>query len=321
MRTVIRDWDEVDVQKLAVLIYEARQAEMERRSITLEKLELWLRNREKPSRAVLALSDDEFIGCILLHTIGDSKLLEMNPGPILGSHPIVSSRWSLREVGTRLIEQSLSWTKGEGFASVYLDIPWSPTDPDEIYDHYREWYESLGFRIIQRVRQMVYDLPEAIPSAEAPHGFKTVQIKEVDQEKLYECHYKAFESSDAQYFFQMTDQDRHEDFRRIHSALARNDDASLALIHRQQVVGYTLVFPEGNESVLDSIGIHPAFRRRGLGELLLLESMRQAVRGERQSMSLICDIQNERASRLYEKVGFRTRGGNITFEWKPFASP
>jgi ribosomal protein S18 acetylase RimI-like enzyme len=317
----VRDWDEVDVPKLAVLIYGARQAEMERRSITLERLELWLRDRNRPSATVLAVSGDEFVGCTLLHTIGDSKLLEINPGPILGSHPIVSSRWSQREVGTRLIEQSLSWSKEKGFASVYLDITWSPTHPDKIYDHYKEWYGSLGFRIIQRVWQMVWDLPEAIPSAELPHGFRTVQIREVDEEQLYECHYKAFENGDAQYFFQMTDQERREDFRRIHSTLARKDSASLALIHGQQVVGYTLVLPEANESVLDSMGIHPAFQRRGLGEFLLLESMKQAVRAGRKSMSLICDIQNERASRLYEKVGFRTQGGNITFEWKSSASP
>ena len=321
MRIVVRDWDEVDVPKLAVLIYDTRQAEMERRTITLDRLELWLRERNRPSATVLAVSGDELVGCTLLHTIGDSKLLEINPGPILGSHPLVSSRWSQREVGAQLIEQSLSWATGEGFASVYLDIPWSPSDPDEIYDRYKEWYGSLGFRIIQRVRQMVCDLPEAIPSAEVPHGFEIVQIRGVDEEQLYECHYKAFEIGDAQYFFQMDDRERREDFWRIYNTPARTDDASLALIHNQQVVGYTLVLPEGNGSVLDSMGIHPAFQRRGLGEFLLLESMKQAVREQGKCMSLICDIQNERASRLYEKVGFRTRGGNITFEWRPSASP
>ena len=317
MQVVVRDWDEVDVPKLAVLIYDARQVEMERRSIPLEKLESWLHSREAPTGTVLAVSGDELIGCALLHTIGDSNLLEMNPGPFLGSHPLVSSRWSLREVGTSLIEQSLSWSEGKGFASVYLDIPWSPTDPDELYGAYIEWYESLGFRIIQRVRQMVYELPGAIPSARVRHGFEIVQIRKVDEEKLYECHYRAFESSDAQYFLKMNDQERREDFRRIHSDLAKNDDASLALMHNQQVVGYTLVFAEGDESVLESIGIHPEFRRRGLGEFLLLESIKQAIREGRKSMSLICDIQNERASRLYAKVGFGTGGGSITFEWKP----
>jgi ribosomal protein S18 acetylase RimI-like enzyme len=316
MQIAVHSWEEVEVSELAALTCKVRQAKLGSEAMTPGGVERLLQNHN-PLMLVVAHSDLELIGWLGLWPIGESTLAEINPGRTLGSHPIVSPGYDQKEVGTELIRHATNWAEKEGYTAVYLDFPWNLAEPLDSYAFYEEWYESLGFRRVQKVRYLTYDLAgEPLLRAEAPPGFSLVQIQKVDEEDLYRCHHAAFEAGDAEYFHRMNDKERRADFQRINSVQARSDAASLALLQGQRVVGLTLVFSEGQYSTLDSIGIHPQFRRVGLGECLLRHCLKQAADHGSTSMSLICDIQNQRALELYKKVGFEDRGGSITYEWK-----
>jgi ribosomal protein S18 acetylase RimI-like enzyme len=61
-------------------------------------------------------------------------------------------------------------------------------------------------------------------------------------------------------------------------------------------------------SYLSSIGTRPAFRNRGLGALATALAMRDALVGGSPFIHLAVDEDNERAVRLYERLGFATVG-------------
>ena len=61
------------------------------------------------------------------------------------------------------------------------------------------------------------------------------------------------------------------------------------------------------------IEVHPAYRRRGIGEYLLRQYI-QLIRNKTklQCITFTCDGQNEAALRLYTKLGFTLTSGETT---------
>lgn len=70
-------------------------------------------------------------------------------------------------------------------------------------------------------------------------------------------------------------------------------------------IGYWLVIDEAH---LSTLAVAPSLRRRGIGERLLEEAMRRAVRQGAEMMTLEVRVSNEAAQRLYEKYGFQLVG-------------
>ncbi len=316
MEISIHQPSEVDSRELATFLYSVRRDVLYQRGISLEELEGRLDSNWKPFGSVLARSDGEVIGCVLLYRLIDSDLIEINPGSVLGSHPIVSPGFDEGQVGAELVDGAKSWVVQKGFDAVYLDIPWDPTAPQEPYERYRDRYGALGFEVIQQVRQMNCTLPTEIPATNHPPGVELAQVRTVDREALYHCHYAAYMSGDAQYFYQMDDRERRADFERITSPDITGHPASLVITQVGRIIGYCLLFGDGDFSELMSLAVLPDFRRRGLGISLLGACREEAARQGHKTMHLIVDIRNEAAAQLYRKCGFKEVGGNMTFKWK-----
>ncbi len=70
-------------------------------------------------------------------------------------------------------------------------------------------------------------------------------------------------------------------------------------------IGYWLVIDEAH---LSTLAVVPDLRRRGIGERLLGEAMRRAVRQGAEMMTLEVRVSNDVARRLYEKHGFHLVG-------------
>jgi ribosomal-protein-alanine N-acetyltransferase len=69
--------------------------------------------------------------------------------------------------------------------------------------------------------------------------------------------------------------------------------------------GYWLVIDEAH---LSTLAVDPDLRRRGVGERILREAMRHAVRQGAEMMTLEVRVSNHAARRLYDKLGFRAVG-------------
>jgi ribosomal-protein-alanine N-acetyltransferase len=74
------------------------------------------------------------------------------------------------------------------------------------------------------------------------------------------------------------------------------------------LVGYVGLWFQGNEAHITEIAVREALRGQGIGELLLIGSVRAAVEYGSSVVTLEARISNFIAQRLYEKYGFRTAG-------------
>ena len=64
---------------------------------------------------------------------------------------------------------------------------------------------------------------------------------------------------------------------------------------------------EPEEFYLDTLMTLPAYRRQGVGEALIRDAARKA-KSAGKPLGLLCDPDNDRALRLYERCGFRREG-------------
>jgi ribosomal protein S18 acetylase RimI-like enzyme len=307
---------EIDNKELASFIFEVRRAVLDDRGVSLAELEDRLENVWHFIAYVLARQERDIIGYALLFRIGDSDLIEINPGSILGQHPIVAPGFDEEAVAAAMIETAKECVAHEGFTSLYIDIPWDPTAPPQSYDLYRNRYGKLGFEVIQQVRQMDVSLPADVPTAAIPPGVRLAQIQSVDAEALYQCHHQAYMQGDAQYYFQMDDEERRDDFERIYAPDIRAHPASLVLTKDDRILGYVLLFSQGDFTEVMSLAVHPDVRRQGYGMLLMRECLTRAAQEGHKTMHLIVDVNNQRAEQLYRRCGFTDTGGNMTFKWK-----
>lgn len=81
------------------------------------------------------------------------------------------------------------------------------------------------------------------------------------------------------------------------------------------VVGYVLTTGEPLFAVLVDVGVHPAHRRRGLGQALVSAAMQRLDRLECPALVLNVTERNTAAVRLYERLGFETLGRGESAIW------
>jgi len=316
MNIIVQQSADVDFAELSAFMFQVREAECQTRGLSLAELEDRLENVWHFIGFVLARSERALIGYALLYQIGESDLIEINPGTLLGHHPIVAPGFNEQTVGSALVESAKTCVREAGYNALYIDIPWDPSAPQESYDVYRERYGQLGFEVIQQVRQMNLGLPVEVPEISIPPGLVLKQIQAVNAEALYQCHHEAYLQGQAQYYFQMDEAERRDDFERIYAPNIREHPASLVLTQGGTVIGYILLFTQGDFSEVMSLAVHPDYRRRGYGKLLIQACLKHASDIGLATMHLIVDVKNKNAEVLYRQCGFNDVGGNMTFKWK-----
>jgi ribosomal-protein-alanine N-acetyltransferase len=77
---------------------------------------------------------------------------------------------------------------------------------------------------------------------------------------------------------------------------------------QSRVIGYLGIRLRGSGIHISTIAIHPDWRGKGLGELLLLTAIEQATKMGRSVITLEVRPSNQIAQRLYQKYGFRFTG-------------
>jgi len=80
------------------------------------------------------------------------------------------------------------------------------------------------------------------------------------------------------------------------------------LQNESRVIGYVGFRLRRAEAHISTIAVHPQWRRRGLGELLLLTAMERGLELGVSIVTLEVRPSNQVAQRLYRKYGFRLQG-------------
>lgn len=74
----------------------------------------------------------------------------------------------------------------------------------------------------------------------------------------------------------------------------------------QQIIGFGGFWLMRGEAHISNIGVDPTFQRQGLGELLMIMMLQDAMRREADWTSLEVRVSNTSAIRLYEKYRYQT---------------
>ena len=74
------------------------------------------------------------------------------------------------------------------------------------------------------------------------------------------------------------------------------------------VVGFVGLWYQAGDAHIVSIAVREEYRRRGLGELLLIGAIEMAVRRGQQVVTLEVRLSNDSAQALYRKYGFKQTG-------------
>jgi ribosomal protein S18 acetylase RimI-like enzyme len=179
------------------------------------------------------------------------------------------------------------------------------------------WVEERGYRLWRSSYTMEMRLGHAQPSKpQLPAPFELRSYEPRDEAALRSALNEAF-AEDA--FFNEASPAHFREF----YLRARGFDPALWLLawDGQELAGFLLAFPEraGDPQLgwIESLGVRPAWRRRGIGEGLLRASLGALrARGLRRA-GLGVDAENATsAPRLYERVGLRVvrQGNNWTLD-------
>lgn len=318
MKVSIHEWREV-IDTIAELTYEVLQhsPSTRRKDRTVEGVTNWFRALEFDEFftgtpvVVLAHDKGKAIGWLMLCSTG-SKTAEVVPWS-LSMRPVISPDHDRTEVATQLLEKTRNWAQKDGVDSILLRVDAAPGQEQDI-----TWYQSLGFTVREETVHMNYCITGDEKDYERPKGFDLRQVMKVDREDLYYCYYDTFTEGQSPFFFDQDTDEKRASFDLLFETECADTDTSLAVVKDSQIVGFSFVRPYRDEGniLMEWIGIHPEYRRRGLGEFLLRHIMKSVSEKGYTTMSLSCAVGNTRAFNLYSKTGWEVEGGEIIFSLK-----
>lgn len=317
MEVKIQNWDEINIQELVQFTFDALQAvpESKREDRTLETVKKYVLDIRDSGDAVLltAHAMEKLVGWLCLGKVSSDMVY------ICSWHPIVHPEFNENEVALNLIEKSIEYTRQEGRGRLEVFHMQMTDEMRPRYEKYKAWYESQGMPKGCEWAYMTADLTTLDrKEVELSPGFYIRPITEVTNDEIYECYYETFIASSDSRFLDQTDEQRRGNFEDefFNRSNPFEKDASILLYYGEQIVGFIMIVLIENGGFVNGIGIHPDFRRRGLGKALMLSSMKRAAKNGMETMILEVDIDNYQAIKLYQSVGFIKIHGSISHVWK-----
>ena len=185
------------------------------------------------------------------------------------------------------------------------------------YERVRPLYEAGGMKRGHEWSHMVCDLAaSSLIQPEIPEGFSLKPIVDVDNEEIWPCYNATFLSSGDQRYLDQTEKQRRENFDDFFDREKPIEkEASLLLYFGDRVIGFMKINLYDIGGFVNGVGIHPDFRRKGLGRLLMTASLVRAAQNGMKELILEVDITNHRAIALYEQLGFKGKKGSISHVW------
>jgi ribosomal-protein-alanine N-acetyltransferase len=92
------------------------------------------------------------------------------------------------------------------------------------------------------------------------------------------------------------------------SELAKASSVCLGAFNGEQLIGYVVTSRYVDAWHVMNVAVDPDFRRRGIATLLLDRVFQQTKDDQRRGYTLEVRVSNDRAIRLYEKLGFVRQG-------------
>ena len=312
----IQPCSNLDMKELASFTFNALQAAPESRSEerTMKRVEGYLQEIWDYGKAVIltARAGGRLVGWLCLWEVSTDMMY------IDSWDPVVHPDFEEDEVASALIKKSIEYTRTQGRKRLEIFLMGMTDDMQPRYKKYQTWYESQGMLQGGKWAYMVADLTTIKSGDELlPQGFTLRPLVAVSNDEIYGCYYETFMASGDRRFLDQTDEQRRGNFEVFFDRSKRiEEDASLLLYYGEHIAGFIIITFIEEGGFINGIGIHPNYRRRGLGKTLMLSSMKRAAKNGMKTLILEVDIDNYGAINLYRRVGFKKTQGSISHVWK-----
>ena len=170
--------------------------------------------------------------------------------------------------------------------------------------------ESRGYRPVRRYYRMEIELDGPPPDPAWPEG---IEVRPYDDGEAAAFHAALDEAFAEEWGHEAA---RDVDWRAVRERRSRDRSLWFAVKDGGEIAA-ALVSDEEHWGVgwVHSIGVRPAWRRRGLGEALLTHSFAELYRRGRKHIGLGVDAENPTgATRLYERLGMHVASSFVYFE-------
>jgi ribosomal protein S18 acetylase RimI-like enzyme len=320
MEISIVEWSEQDLKTVAQLIFTVFVAGNKDwgESNSPETIEGYLEEFEDVESlyVIRVHSEDNLVGFAALKV--DKITLEMNP-TWLGGDPFVSPSLKRERLIEDLISAIRDWASENDLESVIFYRSHSESITRKYQRISLEQYQNFGFNVREKDTFMRFQLVDYEHEVlDSPQGYTMVPIREADYETVYSCFYETFSQGQSPFFFDQSDTERRTYFETWLNPESLETDATIALMHGDEVVAFSFARPYGipGNYLVEWIGVHPDHRKRGLGEFLMKHIANVAKDRGFETMSLSCATTNTRGYALYTKLGWYDDGGETIMALK-----
>ena len=184
-----------------------------------------------------------------------------------------------------------------------------------LYSKQVDWYKAIGFKKLTEEVNMRFNLEKFIPhDMRLPNKCKIETLDLVNQALLPQIAYLVFNNSEDTMFLDLGEDEKRvmcEKYFDLTQQIVQ--DASYILKEGDEIIGFSIIRGNGEETQLTSLGIVPKRRNKGLAKGLLLLCLEKLREKGFRNVYLDVVVENVPAYNLYTKIGFKLINSTIIY--------
>jgi ribosomal protein S18 acetylase RimI-like enzyme len=316
LKIELQKWKALNVRALAEMTSEVRRKEG-LGDYTVDQVEEYLKrmNERFPIEiAVVALENGQLIGWMGLERMTDEI------GEVGRWHPFVSQDPLREDVASQMISEVNRYALENGIRRMEIGFGEISENNRNAFSNRQSWYEAADWNRLEEDLFMAVN-PMDRSDTHPPNldvEFDLRPLVDVDVEKLFDCYHQSFMTGEAVWIYEMTEEQRRQEFdKNFDKSKPINKEASFVLEKDGEVAAFILVLSRTEEEeYIESFGVHPTHRGRGLAKFLLWKVIEVLRMKGAENLTLGVDSVNIPAVKLYEQYGFRSVSRTVRYSWK-----
>ncbi|MBD3406483.1 MAG: GNAT family N-acetyltransferase [Candidatus Lokiarchaeota archaeon] len=233
-------------------------------------------------------------------------------------HPIVKDTDDKLEIAMSLIENAKELARKRNIERLEVMFSGITEEKKPLLEELIGIYSNSGFKLASEEIKMMLDIKKiSLEKINLPDEIDIQKYTDVSEDKIRKCVEISFQTSPDRLFLSLSDKQQKTC---INYWISKERDfieeASLIMTKDNEIIGYSVVRMEDGQAEIGPFGIAPKEQGRGLGKLLLLQTLQALSKEEIYKVSLELDRDNTMARNLYEKVGFLLQNPQLYYYWK-----
>ncbi|MFX1526050.1 MAG: GNAT family N-acetyltransferase [Promethearchaeota archaeon] len=299
----------MDIETLSKFIFKVYYDRREiNESITIEVIRRDLDELRNSYRFIIfyAYSNDELMGLLLLCTSYPKF------GIIWEWQPTVLPNIHEDKIAQKLIDEAIKYGEENDIIRFEICFPMEHDKDKKRYQGYIRWYEASGFYKVMEEVSMSLDLDTIkVEPLSFSEKIEIKTIKYVDIDELITVSQKIYENSQDVMYLDLNNELKNTvatEWFNIEKIMINN---SSILFGNEKIIGFLILRPFKNGVQINSFGLLPDYRKKGLGKKLLLYCLEKVKQEGYKYINLDVALENVPAHKLYSKVGFKRNFSTI----------